>query len=505
MNNLEENRDFIERISRSADIQEEKKIFDSFVGETSIWWLIGEKLDKKSVIVITADKNVSLCSNFSESRLRDKCLNCLLKKLRNVFKSSRPIQFNCNLYFFGMAFPIPYNGQISASLGICHLNKNIPSLVLENLRIAIKIIADKIKKEQELSKLYETVKPRAIALSTVHTVHRLIGSTLNLEELLPRIARLSLQVLRGKKCIITLVDPIKRIILPKTFIDIDKKTANIKKMHLKLTLEKRVIRTGKIYLDSKRLCVPLMDQEIIGTVRVESKQDNKSFTNFDQEILTVLGEQAVIAIKNAQLYEERGRMLLGSIKSLAAILDARLPDTYTHPIGFVEIVLEIGKELKLSEEKMESLKYAALLLDAGKIGIPDEILMKPTKLTGKEYSFIKEHPIKGAEIVGSIEPLKPAIPLIMHHHERFDGTGYPMKLRKEQIPLGARIIALADAFEAMICKRPYRGTMKINDAVEEIRKSSGTQFDPIVVKAFINLVRGGKIKNIICRLQKRLV
>jgi HD-GYP domain-containing protein (c-di-GMP phosphodiesterase class II) len=499
-----ENTDFFDRLLKSTDLKEQKRIFDSLLGETTIWWLLEKKAVRKSVIAAAFKEKEGLCSNLVEARKRDKCLDCLLRNSKKMFSLGYPVEFICPPGLCGLVIPIIYNGDARIVLCICHLKGKISKILIENIASEINIIIDKIRKEWELSKLQETIRPRAIALSTVHTVHRLISSTLNLEELLPRIARLSTQVLRAKRCIIMLVDPIKKIVIPRTVIDVNMKNHfNLKGLHLKSSIENEVVNTAKIHLNNKRMCIPLIDQEVIGTITVEEKQDRSPFTNFDQEILTVLGEQAVIAIKNAQLYEERGRMVLGSIKSLAAILDTRLPDTYTHPIGFIEIVMEIGKELKLSGEDMEALKYAALLLDAGKIGIPDEILMKPAKLTGKEYRIIQEHPIKGAEIVGSIEAMKPALPVIMHHHEKYDGSGYPSGLKKSQIPMGARIIALADAFEAMICKRPYKGSMKINEAVGEIRKSSGTQFDPIVVNAFLNLVKKGRIKNIICRLQKR--
>ncbi len=506
LDKFSEDQIIFEQLLKEPDIRAEKKIFDELTGETTIWWLVGRNAGRKFLSAVNLNGESQVCNKMRESCRKKICRDCIIRNVKAAAGSAHPLEFTCHYSFYGIAIPIGYNGEAKTFLGICHINESASPLAIENLNTAVRIIVDKIKKEQELHKLYETVRPRAIALSTVHTVHRLISSTLNLGELLPRIARLSLQVMRAKKCVIMLVDPVKKTLVPKTYININKKPdANLKKIGLRANLEKEIVRTGRIYLGNKCICVPLVDQEIIGTIRVEDKQDSKPFTNSDQEILTVLAEQAVIAIRNAQLYEDRGKMLWGSIKSLGAILDARLPDAYTHPIGFVEIVLEIGKEMKLPEEDMESLKYAALLLDAGKIGVPDAILMKPTKLTGKEYGLIKEHPVKGAEIVSSIEAMKPAIPLIMHHHERFDGKGYPMELKRNQIPLGARIIALADAFEAMICKRPYKGSMKINDAVKEIEESSGTQFDPAVVKAFLNLVKKGKVKNIICRLQKRIV
>ncbi len=489
----------------SAELREEKRIFDGLTGQNSFWWFFDKNLATKPAMLLAAGERKHACKGISDIHKKGEFPKCILRHFNKAVSLNHAIKFGCPAGLSGFIFPLVLNGDNGIFIGICHVKGAVLELALENLNIAVKVIAEKIKKEQELTKLYETVRPRAIALSTVHTVHRLIGSTLNLDELLPRIARLSAQVLRTKRCAITLVDLSKKEMELKAFIDINKKQAvSLKKINLKLNIERKVIESESVYIDKKCICVPLIDQEIIGTIRVEDKQDKNPFTNFDKEILTVLGEQAVIAIKNAQLYEERGNMLLGSIKSLSAMLDTRLPNTYTHPMGFVDIVLEIGKELKLPAENMEALKYAALLMDAGKISIPDEILMKPDKLTGKEYSLIKEHPLKGAEIVGSIDAMKPAIPLILHHHERYDGKGYPEGLKGDCIPIGARIIAVADAFEAMICKRPYKkGSLNIKDAVCEIKKAAGTQLDPIVVDAFFNLVRDGRLKNIVCRLQEK--
>ncbi|MCM8783776.1 MAG: HD domain-containing protein [Candidatus Omnitrophica bacterium] len=484
------------RLLNEPHFLKEKEFFDKLVGENTVWWIAEGKLSEKSLFLVKTNQP-------SCHRLRKKiCVSWLRKSTKSNKHDSNKCSLNFKITYFSLSLN---NGEDNPCvLYICHLRKDMPSLAVECLNTTLKLIIDKTRKEEELKEIYETVKPRAIALSTVHTVHRLISSTLNLEELLPRIARLCLQVLRARKCLISLVDPDKKIISPKAFIDLDSKEPNTLKIpSQKLNHEKQVVKNAKIYLNDNCICIPLIDQDVIGTIRVEGKQNKEPFTNAEKEILTVLAEQAIVAIKNSQLYEERGRILWGSIRSLAALLDIRLPATYTHPVGFVEIVLEIGKELKLSEEEMEILKYAALLLDAGKISIPDEILMKPSKLTGKEYGLIKEHPIKSAEIVGTIEAMKPAIPLIMHHHERYDGKGYPMGLKRNEIPMGARIIALADAFEAMICKRPYRGRiMSIEEAVREIKKSSGSQFDPSVVKAFLKLIKEERIKNIICRMQK---
>jgi putative nucleotidyltransferase with HDIG domain len=172
-----------------------------------------------------------------------------------------------------------------------------------------------------------------------------------------------------------------------------------------------------------------------------------------------------------------------------------VPREYTHSPYFSKVVVAIAQQMHLDEKQIESLKYASLLHDTGKVDIPLEILTKTTKLTPHEYRIIKRHPVKGAQILRPLQILKPVIPMIMHHHEKFDGTGYPSRLKKGNIPQGARVMAVADAFEAMVYGRPYRERMDIASAVKEIKKKSGKQFDPKVVEAFLKVVKRINSKN----------
>ena len=136
---------------------------------------------------------------------------------------------------------------------------------------------------------------------------------------------------------------------------------------------------------------------------------------------------------------------------------------------------------------------AGLLHDIGKIGIPDAILTKDSKLDDNEYSQIKEHPVIGAHILGDAEVFKDIIPIVKHHHERYDGHGYPSQLSGEDIPYMARILTIADCFDAMTARRPYKKPLSVSYAVSELKKNSGTQFDPELVNVFIRLINEGKI------------
>jgi HD-GYP domain-containing protein (c-di-GMP phosphodiesterase class II) len=146
--------------------------------------------------------------------------------------------------------------------------------------------------------------------------------------------------------------------------------------------------------------------------------------------------------------------------------------------------------LSLDNEDIENIRKAALLHDLGKICVPDHILMKPDKLSDEEMDIIRKHPLDGAKILEAVEPIRDAKHIIRHHHEFFDGSGYPDGLKGEAIPLGARIIAVADAFGAMTTDRPYRKALSTVEAVNELKQFSGIQFDPHIVEIFISVLRG---------------
>jgi putative nucleotidyltransferase with HDIG domain len=176
---------------------------------------------------------------------------------------------------------------------------------------------------------------------------------------------------------------------------------------------------------------------------------------------------------------------LGAVRALAAALDARDPYTAGHSERVSRFAVAIGGELRLDGEALETLRLGALLHDIGKIGVPDEILRKPGMLSAAEYESIKSHPVAGARILRSIPFLAPHIPIVELHHERPDGLGYPYGLRGDEIPLAARIVHVADAFDAMTSARAYRSGRIPVEAIAELRKCVGTDFDAASVEALI--------------------
>jgi len=186
-----------------------------------------------------------------------------------------------------------------------------------------------------------------------------------------------------------------------------------------------------------------------------------------------------------EAYRVLKKTRLDSVKVLVEAIDAKDPYTRGHSNRVSKISVEVAAQFGFTEDQLEILEYGALLHDIGKIGIKDEILQKPGRLSSKEYQHIQEHPLIGVKIVEGVEFFRDKIPMIRNHHERFDGSGYPDGLVGEAIPLEARIVSIADAFDAMTSLRPHRRAMPLEDALMEMGKGRGTQFDPHFLEIFL--------------------
>ena len=218
---------------------------------------------------------------------------------------------------------------------------------------------------------------------------------------------------------------------------------------------------------------------------------------FDQLLLLI--ESGIKAVSQMQLikkindelkttYDKLESAYMETIEILRFTVEAKDAYTRGHSDRVSEYSVLIGKALGLPEEDLKTLKIGGLFHDIGKIGIPDSILLKTTKLDDEEYSEIKNHPAIGAHILSNATIFKDIIPIVKHHHERFDGRGYPGKLKGEEIPYFARIAAVADSFDAMTSKRSYRDSLPMDVVIEEIIKNSGTQFDPEIAKVFLDIL-----------------
>jgi PAS domain S-box-containing protein len=234
--------------------------------------------------------------------------------------------------------------------------------------------------------------------------------------------------------------------------------------------------------------VPLIVKgEPVGVLGVASKRA-AGFTPENLATLEKLAALIGVALENTRLVTDMKELLLGTVKSLSNAIDAKSPWTAGHSERVTHYALEIGRMMSFQEGDLKDLELAGLLHDVGKIGLYDAILNKPAALTREEYEAVKKHPLRGVGLLEPIKQLNRIIPCVRHHHERLDGSGYPDGLKGERIPLWARILAVADAFDSMTSDRPYRRAFGKEDAIQELKRCSVTQFDPDVVKTFIGIL-----------------
>lgn len=236
------------------------------------------------------------------------------------------------------------------------------------------------------------------------------------------------------------------------------------------------------------IALPLkLKDKPFGVLNLHLSREKESFTDYDLKFLTLLAGETAITLENIKLYESLENFYLEMVQTLARVIDAK--DSYTgdHAGRARMKARRLAEELRMPAQMLRYVEYAALLHDIGKIGIDGGILSKPGKLTQEEYEEIKKHPAIGYQILSPIHFLGPVAQMVLYHQEWFNGMGYPEGLKGEEIPLGARIVATIDAWDAMRSDRPYRKALSREIAESELTKGSSRQFDPEVVKAFLKL------------------
>jgi len=364
-------------------------------------------------------------------------------------------------------------------------------------------IATDITEHKELS---EQLSKMVKELCLLQQISAQISSIFDLDELLERIVKHLRQTLNYERATVALIDELtKTLVVMAADMPYSKKIQSRLRLKLGQGITGYVALTGKPYIandvsknhryyifDKKtksEIAVPLkVSEKVIGVINIESYKKN-TFTEKDLELLTMVANQASIAIRNSQLYNSLKQSYLESIKTLVSAIEAKDPYTAGHSERVRRYALKIARVLKLKPEEIEELDYAGYLHDIGKIGISDALLTKPSPLTKEEYELIKEHPKIGHNILKHAHHLAGACEIIKYEHERYDGNGYPNGLKKDKIPIGARIIAVADAYDAMTTDRPYRKALSKEEAIRRLKESSGTQFDPKVVKVFLSILR----------------
>jgi HD-GYP domain-containing protein (c-di-GMP phosphodiesterase class II) len=260
--------------------------------------------------------------------------------------------------------------------------------------------------------------------------------------------------------------------------------------------ERFAMRSNEKYFNKSLIAAPIScHDEFLGVININNKKTKAIFTEHDLDLLVAIAEQAGIIISNAETYRRLQEVYLNTVSALTEAIDTRDHYTKNHSEHVTKYAMCIGREMGLDEKRMEILNNASKLHDIGKIGVHDYILMKPGKLTNEEWEEIKLHSLKGVKILQPLTFLNGSIDAIRSHHERYDGGGYPDGKKEEEIPLEARIMAVADSFDAMTTERPYRKALSIDEAKEEIIRNKGTQFDPQAVDAFLRCLDKHKLNN----------
>lgn len=345
-------------------------------------------------------------------------------------------------------------------------------------------------------------------LSILYEISDALSSTINLDELLKLIVRNALKSFNAQVVSLMMVDKAKKHLAIRFAEGLTEDIIRKTKLKIGEGIAGRVAKTGQplLLVDmlgiesvdvdktiKSALSVPLkIKDEVIGVLNV-SKTSRYRFTETDLKLLYNLASLAAQAIEKASLYQEIKDSLdeikssyMSTVKALSKAIEAKDPYTQGHVDRVAKYGLAIALELDPELLKDDMFRYALVLHDIGKIEIPDHILTKPGYLTDDEMEIMKRHPEAGAQILSPVKFLKEAADMVRYHQERYDGKGYPKGLKGEEIPIPARIISVADTFDAIISNRPYRQAKGVDFARNEIVKNAGTQFDPAVVSAFLS-------------------
>jgi response regulator RpfG family c-di-GMP phosphodiesterase len=238
------------------------------------------------------------------------------------------------------------------------------------------------------------------------------------------------------------------------------------------------------------LVVPVwLGPELWGAIDVQEARKD-AFDEDDVRLVETVADQLGSAVRSAILYQQLERAYLGTAEALGAALEAKDAPTAAHARSIIETAEAVGRALGMDPADLRNLRYAAAFHDIGKIAVPETLLNKPGPLTDPEREQLERHTVIGEQILSPVDFLSEILPIVRHGHERWDGEGYPDNLAGDRIPLGARIILVCDAYDAMTSDRPYREAMTGETARRELQRGAGTQFDPRVVEALLEVLEG---------------
>jgi response regulator RpfG family c-di-GMP phosphodiesterase len=355
-------------------------------------------------------------------------------------------------------------------------------------------------------------RERLELMMSLSEVAQQIATSLETEEVLQRILHVALQQARADKVSIMLVDqstspPRLRLVaaegLSPDLLSIEVPVGEGIAGQVVITGAPLLINAQTIHQFSptalhyqgagSALCLPLkVGSRVVGVLNLTRLTSDRPFSESDIRLYLVLAAQAALAIENAQLHQKIRDGYISALASFCKFAETLMPYRQGHSIRVGIYAKRLAEVVGLSKQEAEQLRIAALMQDLGLLKVPKEVLMKPGRLTDNEWQLVKQHPIWSLEMVDPPAILTETIEAaVKHHHERFDGNGYPDGLKGEQIPFPARLLAVADTFDALCSERPYRPAYSTEQALEEMRKVSGSQLDPDLTDAFIQSVADG--------------
>lgn len=353
------------------------------------------------------------------------------------------------------------------------------------------ILVEKMKVEEllddkkKISLLNRELQEKIKEISTMFNISARLNTLKLNEDVFEKILEITHEVTDKKPCAYFFVDQTRKEIVPvKTKGEGEWKSIPVYESFLdEFTSARKHMAIGDLVL------FPIVIKgECIGFIGVETKREkNGSIKQADILTLKTIVENSSVHIENRMLYESLFESIIQTLKTLVLAIDKRDAYTRGHCERVAEKCIRLGYVLGIPDYEMQALRIIGPLHDIGKVGIPDSILLKPEKLTEEEYKIMKSHSVHGEQIISNFEILAYEAKIVRHHHERYDGKGYPDGLMGDEIPLCSRILAVCDAYDAMVTTRPYRRALTKEEALSEIKRFKGTQFDTKVAEAFLDL------------------
>ncbi len=466
---------------------------------------------------------------YSHLPLGDECVRCHAEVNEQAIKHGQPVRARCHMGIQFIYVPVRLDGRHLAMVAAANMaeqepdshvlgriaeENDIPMEMLREKAARISIItAERMSAVerllgvvgQQISDLchqrYHLMR-RLNQLSSLIEISQSINTAMALDELLDRILRIATSVLGTVTCALYLKESdgqlrlktqtgLARDAWPPEFA-VGEGLVGAVAQHQRPLIVSDIGRDSRVaHLEHLRrhgmnqfFGVPLMVAgETLGVLAtVEAPVDHLDADR--EEFLMLLAHQIAIALHKETLSRQLRESYLDTIRTLAAAIDAKDSYTHGHSERVCSYAVAIAAEMELSAEEIERIENAALLHDIGKISVADAILVKPERLTNEEFAEIKNHPARGVRILESVDTLQNILDYVLYHHERYDGFGYPGGLQGEVIPLGARILCVADSFDAMTSGRPYQKARTLQQALAELWLCAGQQFDPDVVAAF---------------------